>query len=209
MTMDAAGNLQDIVAIAGALIGVATAVSLAWMRRVRWMPPEEAVAGATVKVSALICAVLIAVLYIFRDVLGVVLVSMLALLTLVVTLFALVTSIRTNTQYSFVRRSPGAKGIAESRILGGHSLTEEAESIAREKRMGHQQLYENSNYTADLVWTRASLADVQVKSTLGFISLQVSGSVALAAISMAFAFAIAPTAGSLPEHENVQQQPEH
>lgn len=204
--MEAAGNLQDVVSTAGALVGVATAISLAWMRRARWMPPEEAVTGATVKVSALICAVIIGALYIFRDPLGVVLVSVLGLTTLVVTLLSLVTSIRTNTQYSFVRRSPGANGITENRILGGHSLTEEAAHIATEKHMGHQQLYENANYTADLVWTKGSQADVQVKSTLGFIFLQVSGSVALAAISIAFALSMPPTGSPQPEDENIQQE---
>ena len=55
---------------------------------------------------------------------------------------------------------------------------------------------------------KASQADVLVKSTLGFISLQASGSVALAAISIAFALAIPPTVGSPPEHDKAQQQQE-
>ena len=183
------GVFKEIVAISGSLMAAGGAVGLAWMRRAKWMPPEETVGGGTVKVSALICSVVLGMLYLTRDNVGLKAMLSISGLCLVLTVIALVVSIYTNTKYSFVgetyvRRK--SRHPQKTRILGGYKLTVEASKIALERRMSHQKLYENANYDSDLVWTRHSRALVQVASVVGFIMLQASGSIALASLAIAF-----------------------
>ena len=178
--------LGDVVAIAGSLMAASAAIGLAWMRRAKWMPPTETVAGGTAKASALICAVLVAILYLLRQQIGFANLSYLAIFLLVCMLIGLGVSIYVNTASSFVKRIAKGKGSAteEIRILGGFALTLEAASVAETKRLEQQALFENANYKADLVWTKHSQATLQVTSTMGFVVLQVCGSLALATASM-------------------------
>jgi hypothetical protein len=178
------GVLKDIVAISGSLIAAVTAIRLAWMRRARWMPPEESVSGATAKMSSLGCAVAIGILYLERHNLGAQSIELLAGIGFLVALLALAISIYINTAYTFIRlkHNDPPEG---TRILGGFRLTTEAKKISLKKGLGPQKLYENSNYDANLVWTPASLAQAIIFSTFSFIILQLFGSFALAAISMA------------------------
>ena len=184
------GQFKDVVAIAGSILAAGTAIRLGWMRRAKWMPPAESVPGGTVKVSALVCSVVIAVLFLVRSQLGLVLMVVIAGVCLVLTLIALAVSIFTNTTYSFVRRPHGQK--AETRMLGGSRLTDEALSINQKKKAANQpgltvqQLFEYSHFKPDLVWTKESQALVQIASTMGFILLQVAGSIALASAAIAF-----------------------
>ena len=180
------GQLKGIVAIAGSLIAAGAAIRLAWMRRAKWMPPAETVPAGTAKVSALLCSAVVGILFLAKFQIGLRSMITISLVCLVLTLIALCVSTYTNTTYSFTRRSRSPKGVHEARVLGGYKLTEEALEISRKKRMGHQQLFENANCNPDLVWTRESQALVQIASTMGFVLLQASGSVALASVAIAF-----------------------
>jgi len=180
--------LGDVVAIAGSLMAASGAIGLAWMRRAKWMPPTETVAGGTAKVSALVCAVLVAILYVLRQQIGFTNLAYLCIGLVVGVLVALSVSIYVNTAYSFTGRSSKNRDV-ETRVLGGFSLTAEAAQIAREQRLEQQALFENANYKAHLVWTKKSQAALQMTSTLGFIALQVCGSLALATASMLISLA--------------------
>ena len=153
------------------------------MRRARWMPPTETVTGGTAKTSALVCAVTVAILYLSRTEIGFKALSILAMILLLVVLIGLAISIYVNTAYSYQRTKDTLSGKPE-RFLGGFRLTPEATKIALEKGLGPQALFENCNEKANLVWTQESQAALQVVSTMGFILLQVSGSLALATASM-------------------------
>jgi hypothetical protein len=182
------GQLNSVVAISGTLIGAGTAIGLAWMRRAKWMPPVESVPGGTAKVSALLCSAVIGILFLERVQLGLGYMVVIVIACLVLTVIALGVSVYTNTTHSFIRRTnlSGKQGPIETRVLGGRTMTEEAARISQKKNLGAQQLYENANYKADLVWTKQSQALVQVASTMGFILLQASGSIALASVAIAF-----------------------
>jgi hypothetical protein len=180
------GALSGVVAVSGSLIAAASAIGLGWMRRAKWLPPQEAVPGGTAKISALICAVVIGLLYARRAEIGFGPLCWVASACLVIAVVALLASVFVNTTYSFTRRP---RGQPLSRILGGWTLTEEAESIRTRRRLSVQQLFENANYQSDLVWTKASQAGVLVISTFGFIALQAGGSVALASAALVVSLA--------------------
>jgi hypothetical protein len=90
------GVLSETVALSGSLIGAASAIGLAWMRRARWLPPEEAVPGATAKVAALVCAVVIGVLYVRKQEIGLGLFAWIAVGCLLITICGLISSIYFN-----------------------------------------------------------------------------------------------------------------
>jgi hypothetical protein len=180
------GALSGIVATSGSLIAAASAIGLGWMRRAKWLPPEEAVPGGTAKVSALICAVVVGLLYARRSQIGFGPFCWIAGCCLGLAVIALLTSVFVNTTYSFVRR---LRGRPPTRILGGWTLTEEAAAIRKERKLSIQQLYENASFQSDLVWSKASQAGVLVTSTFGFMALQAGGSVALAAAALVVSLA--------------------
>jgi hypothetical protein len=186
VTMADYGALSGVVAVSGSLIAAASAIGLGWMRRAQWLPPEEAVPGGTAKVSALICAVVIGLIYARRTQIGFGLLCWVSGACLIIAVFALLSSVFVNTTYSFTRRQ---RGRPASRILGGWTLTEEATSIRKKENLSVQQLFENANFQSDLVWTQASQAGVLVISTFGLIALQAGGSIALAAAALVVSLA--------------------
>jgi hypothetical protein len=64
------GVFANIVATAGSLSAAAGAISLAFLKRSKWQPPEEAVPAAVPRVSALISMVFIALIYVFGPKMG-------------------------------------------------------------------------------------------------------------------------------------------
>ncbi|MGU3468826.1 hypothetical protein ACLBXO_28675 [Methylobacterium sp. C33D] len=176
------GALGDVVAASGSLIGAATAIGLAWKRRSKWMPPEEAVPDATAKVSSLICAVAVGIIYINRIKIGPESMSAISIVCLISALLCLIVSIFINTVYSFEYYA--SNDDRKSRILGGLRLTREARHIAKTRHLEVHKLFENANFDRDLVWTRPSRALTAVISTLGYIGLLASGSIALASTAI-------------------------
>ena len=178
------GALKDVVAVSGSLVAAAGAIGVSWTRRAKWMPPEETVPHATARTSGLICAVVIGSIYLLRTRLGTERLLVVSGSALGLAVLFLIVSIYVNTAHSFKRRSAGRA--ADTRVLGGFRLTGEAQRIAQERSMGSQALLDHANGDSDLVWTRPSQATAQIFSTLGFIGLQAAGSIALAAVAIAF-----------------------
>lgn len=181
------GVFAQLVAVVGCLAAAAAAITLAFMKRARWQPPREAVPEATARLSALITMVAIALLFVFGARIGDVGLAIIAVVLLVVALIALRTSIRTNTTYSFDVPAPNPD---DSRVLGGHTLTDEARDIVRRHKLTESQLLADAKFNKDLVWTRDSQADIQSRSAFAFIALIGAGSSCLAAVGMLVALFI-------------------
>lgn len=180
------GDLKDIVAAAVSLTAATSAIGVAWLRRAKWMPPEETVQGGTLKVSGLIAAVAIGILYLQREKLGLDRMLLVGGVAVCVAAISLVLSIYTNTRFSFYRPLTSKRDNVRERTLGGFELTPEAKSIGEKRKMLDQALFDNGGGDKDLVWTKNSQAIVQCASVLGFVALQASGSVALSAIAIGF-----------------------
>lgn len=186
------GPFADIVAGAGSLIAASSAVGLAWMRRAKWLPPGEVVSGSTAKVSALVSAVVIGILFVYRN--G--LVSRLPTVagaSLLLALVGLAFSIYLNVRFSMEDRRVKSK---PKRVLGGFALTDEARAARALGKFGSdQQLFENANWIQDLVWTRTSIALVHIGSAFAFILLQACGSIAIATAALLVSVAGATPVG--------------
>ncbi|MQA19186.1 hypothetical protein [Rugamonas rivuli] len=178
------GQLKDIVGAATSLMAAASAIGVTWLRRAKWMPPEESVPGGTLRVAGLVSAVAIGILFLERQKIGLETMLLIGALAGLFTIMSLTISIYTNTRYSFVYPESSKRGAPLKRTLGGHKLTAEAQHISEERRMEPQALFVNAAYDKNLVWTQSSQALVQTASVLGFIALQASGSIALSAIAI-------------------------
>jgi hypothetical protein len=174
------GAFANLVGVAGSLAAATGAITLAFKKRARWQPPEEAVPAAVARVSALIAMVFIALIYVFARQIGAFGLAVLAILCLIGATYSLIQAVTTNVKYSFYY--PGND--EGSRKLGGSELTSEAAQIVRGKSITAQEMFDHAQGRKDLVWTKESQAQVQVRSTLSFIGLIGFGTSALAAVSM-------------------------
>jgi hypothetical protein len=174
------GVFANLVAIAGSLASAAAAITLAFMKRSKWQPPQEAVPAAASKLAGLLAMIVIALLFVFAAAVGLAWVALVTVLFFAVAIISLVVAIKTNTKYSFYY----PKKREQDRKLGGDELTPEAARIQREKGLSEQQMFEDAQGDKDLVWTKDSQAAVGIRSTLSFIGLIGFGTCSLAAAAM-------------------------
>jgi hypothetical protein len=175
------GVFADVVSSVTSLVSAAGAIRLAFMGRARWRPPEEVVSSGVTKLSGLVTAVGIAVLWVFRAELSMGVLAILAALGVLLATAALMMAIYVNIRHAYYYP---AQRTERNRKLGGATLTEEAARICRERGRTPQMLFEDAQSDKDLVWTRPSQALVNIASTLSFIVLIASGSCALAAAGL-------------------------
>jgi hypothetical protein len=171
------GVFAQIVGIAGSLASAAAAIRLAFMKRSKWQPPEEAVPAGASRLAALVAMVFIALLYVFGARLGDVRLGIITVILLAIAILSLVIAIRTNIVNSYYYPNNDEA----SRKLGGTTLTDEAAQIRQTRGLTVQQLFTDAHGDKDLVWTKSSQATVSIMSTLSFIGLIGFGTCTLAA----------------------------
>lgn len=175
------GTFGTIVAIAGSLGSAFAAIKLAFMKRAKWQPPEEAVPAGTAHLAGLFGMLVIALLFVFGAKLGLLGLAIATIVLFVIALICLLASIRTNIRYSYHYPDKSES----NRVLGGSILTEEAKNIKKEHNGRKTQLlFEDAQGDKDLVWTRDSQAAVHIRSTLAFIFLIGCGTSSLSAAAM-------------------------
>lgn len=187
MTTTDYGPLTDLVRYAGILISAAGAISLTWRRRANWEPSEQDVPNGPARVSGLLTAVIIGIVwtqYATPNYKGSV-VTVAAALGGLCLLFLLVYGYLV-AQLVFERIvSPKKNQTHPIKIIGGFSLTNEAKR--KLKSAGSiQKLFEGAAYDADLVWPRHSRALAKQLFVLCFIGLNVCGSIAISCAALLF-----------------------
>jgi len=186
------GVFANIVTIAGALSSAAAAITLAFMKRSKWQPPEEVLPAATSRLAALLSMVVIALLYVFGNRIGIVALAAITIAFLIIAIVALVIVIYYSTNYSYYY--PGQQ-VEANRKLGGNVLTDEATIIREKRKRTIKQMFDDAQGDKDLVWTRASQTAVSIRATLSFIALIGFGTCTLIAAAMLVAVSVA---GSSP-----------
>ena len=184
------GGFANLVAIVSSLVAATTAVSLAFMKRASWQPPQESVPKATSRVAGLTTAIIIAILYVFAPSLGTPILALITVALAVIAVWGLMTSIDTNRRFSYFKEE--VNQTEATRVLGGDELEEEAAKIRKRRKRSEQELLWDAHGRLDLVWSRASLAKVEKRSTLAFILLIAAGSSSLAAAGVLVATAALP-----------------
>jgi hypothetical protein len=175
------GVFAQLVAIASSLASAAAAIRLAFMKRSKWQPPEEALPAVAARFATLLAMVTIALLYVFGASIGLKWLALTTASFFAIAIMSLTTAIRTNIKYSFYYPTRREEA---NRKLGGDKLTGEAAGIQRERHLTEQQMFEDARGDKDLVWTRDSQASVSARSTISFIMLIGFGTCTLAAAAM-------------------------
>lgn len=173
------GLFANIVAIAGSLAATTGALRIAWMKRAKWQPPEEAVPGAVGKIASLFSMVFVGLLYVYgSSEIGQGWLAIISIIGLIFAIIFLSVTIYFSVKYTFTITQKG-----KDRVLGGGELTVEAKKIEKKYAQTRQQMFWDSQGDKDLVWTKESQAIVQIVCTIAFIGLIASGTAAVAAIS--------------------------
>jgi hypothetical protein len=186
--MNKYGVFANLVTVAASLASASGAVRLAFMKRSKWQPPEEAVSGAVSRFAALLAMVVIALLYVFGSEIGQIVLGSITVGLFAIALICLMVALRTNVKYSFYYPKRNQE---TDRILGGDVLTNEATRIRQDRGQSEQQMFEDAQGDKDLVWTKDSQASVMTRSTLSFIGLIGLGTCTLAAAAMLVVIAMA------------------
>jgi hypothetical protein len=182
------GVFAQIVAIAGSLASAVAAITLAFMRRARWQPPEEALPAVAARFAALLSMVILALLYVFGLRIGLIPVACSAVGFFVIAVICLLTAITTNITFSFHYPDDGQES---SRKLGGNVLTAESIRIQQDHPgRTEQELFVDAHGSKDIVWTKRSQASVNSKSTMSFIGLIGFRTCSLAAAAMLVAMSM-------------------
>ncbi|EKY30390.1 hypothetical protein HMPREF0185_00441 [Brevundimonas diminuta 470-4] len=173
------GVFAQMVAGGSAALAATTALSVMFLKRSRWQPPKQSVPDGVARVASLISVVFVVLIWAYRNEMGREWIAVTAVSCAIITVIALAVTIKTNTRHAYYYP---AEEIERNRLLGGHALTEEANEIAARKKLGPQTLLEHAQGAKDKVWTRESQAEVQVRSTMGYIALIAAGTSGFAAI---------------------------
>jgi hypothetical protein len=179
--MNKFGVFAQLVAIAGSLASAAAAIRLAFMKRSKWQPPEEALPAAAARFALLLTMIVIALLYVFGASIGLIWLGVTTVVLFGTALASLTLAIKTNIKYSFYYP---AEKIETNRRLGGDTLTAEAAKIHQENHLTEQKMFEDAQGDKDLVWTKDSQASINIRSTISFILLVGLGTCSLAAAAM-------------------------
>jgi Na+(H+)/acetate symporter ActP len=171
------GVFANIVAIAGSLASAAAAIGLAFKKRSKWQPPEEALPAVAARFASLLTMIVIALLYVFGARIGLTWLAVVTAAFFIIAIISLTVAIKTNITYSFYYPDNDE----QSRKLGGDVLTQEAAGIRRDKGLTEQAMFHDAQGVKDLVWTKASQASVNARSTISFILLIGFGTCSLAA----------------------------
>jgi hypothetical protein len=180
------GVFAFLVAIVSSLAAAAGAIKLAFMKRTKWQPPEEAVANGTSRLAGLMTMIFIALLFTFGASIGLFRLAVITVSCFLIAVVALIMTISTNINYSYFY--PAARDEA-NRKLGGSVLMPEAAKIKENHNQTEQEMFEDVKGAKDKIWTRASQSYVNIRSVLSFIALIGFGSCALAAAGMLVAVA--------------------
>jgi hypothetical protein len=184
------GVLSNVVATAGSIMAAGGAISLAWRGRIdRWEPSEQDVPNGAQKVGALVAAVLIGLVWAIErtpshvNTLNTVVVGSLIATVVSLLLYGFLVG---NQTYIRWEGTPNAY-----RLIGGFWTTSAARKIHRAGNQPISEVFKGMAYEPDRVWPRPSRQLAKTCFVLLYMSLTVSGTLALAAVAIRLGVTVA------------------
>jgi hypothetical protein len=192
------GPLAGLVASVGTVLAAGGAVTLAWVRNANWAPPEDDVPSGPAKVTSLLTAVAVAFLWFETgkrfssgDL------TQIAISFGIATVVSLIIYSLMMGIFVYDRQvARSADTVEVKKTIGGFWLRADAKtSLPKAKTV--QRLFAGAAYDPDLVWPRFSRGLVKSVFILSFMSLILSGSIAISSIALS----IDPSASTVPVNQ--------
>jgi len=181
------GPLTDLVKYSGILISAAAAIGLTWRRRANWEPSEQDVPKGAAKVSGLLAAVAVGIIWTqyssspYKDPLVIAAASLGVTCLVFLLIYGYLIA-----RFVYERTISSRKNQCQIvKVIGGFTLTKDArEQLSNAGSV--QKLFEGAAFDADLVWDRGSRALAKQLFVLCFIGLNVCGTLALSCAALLF-----------------------
>jgi hypothetical protein len=175
------GSLAPLVETVGWIVSAGIAIGWSWRRRTRWEPSEEDLPSAPNKVSGLLTALAVVLLFTqYSQTMHVPLLVRLLYVSTGVTVLSLLLYgflITNNTYQREVVRPDGS--VVKNNLIGGFKLRPIAAQALKRPGKTIQQILKDGAYEADQIWTRPSRAVAKTLFVLCYLGLTVGGSIAL------------------------------
>jgi hypothetical protein len=183
------GPLAGIVSGATAALAAAGAIGLAFKRRARWEPEESDLPQGPERVSGMIGAVAIAILwyrgYVLKALDGTI---PLAIWSATLAVVALLVYVYLIVLQTFIRTVAISRTeTKEVKVIGGFWLTQDGRVARRRKRLPIQDIFKGMGYEPDRLWPRPARALAKIAFIVAYMTLTAAGTVALAAAGLLIA----------------------
>lgn len=184
------GTLAPVVKAAGWLLSAVAAIGLGWRGRTNWEPADESVNRGAAKVSGLLAAVGLALVWTQLAsadhkrtlVLLTVTFAVLCLLSLLGYGYVVGTKVFTKEETT----GPAASRTVKQ--VGGFRMTHNGTAVlAQRPELTVQELFKGAAYDPDKVWTRGSREAAKQVLIVGYVGLTMCGTLALSCAAILLA----------------------
>ncbi len=179
------GPFSTLVAAAGCILAMGTALLFGFKGRAGWEPDEIDVPSGPQKVAALVACVTVALIWFhFNSASSALILTKIASYCMIATVVSLLLygTLR-GFVYERVQRSD-AKETAKwktGKVIGGLWLLDRARKLRRKNHVSIQDLFASYEYNKDYVWSRPSQQFASLLFVVGYLGLTVCGAVTLGA----------------------------
>jgi hypothetical protein len=173
---------NDFIKLAGSAVGIAVAAaSRVFGKKVEWLPLDEDARKLAFRVTMLLAAAGIVLMWLLSSRVGPTALAVTALALSLLTAAVYVALRGILNRVTFQRTTASNEVVP---VLGGFKLTEDAQD-ALEEAGSVQELFKGRMYKPELVWTASSLAKTEMLVTALFVALFALGSVGFSSIGLA------------------------
>jgi hypothetical protein len=180
------GPFASLVATAGAIVSATAALIMGFRRGAKWEPVEINVDRGPRRVASLLAAIGIVLIWsqlqnvAYMQTLVVVAIVLGVLTLLFLIFYGYLIQVFT---YDKETADPGGKP-QTVKIIGGRTLTPEAQDHLREKKTTIKKALKDAGYQADEIWTRESIGIIKQLFVVCYIGLTISGTIALTVLAI-------------------------
>lgn len=185
-----AGTLEPVVRGAGWLVSAVAAIGLGWRGRTNWEPADETISRGAAKVSGLLAAIGLALLW--SQLADAEHKPTLVLLTVALAFLCLLSLLGygyvIGTKVFDKEETTGSGASRMVKVVGGFRMTPAATSaLAQRPNLTVQELFKGAAYDPDKVWTRGSREAAKQALVIGYIGLTMCGTLALSSAAILIA----------------------
>jgi ABC-type uncharacterized transport system substrate-binding protein len=182
-------NIEQLAKIVATLLTIGSSITLAWKGRNKWEPSEQDLSNGAQRVSGLIIAVGVTILWVVY--LDLKYFDLLVKATIIFVIF----SVAFFLIYGILISTLTYEKKGKVKIIGGYKLRPAAKKMLRSNGNTIQDVFALFSFDTDKTWTRLSRALAKASFTICYLLFMLSGTLSISAAAVIF---IVKTSGSKP-----------